>query len=52
MTKESGRNTYKIYVGNLAPTTSDHELSAVFEKYGTVVEAVALATKGFGFVVS
>lgn len=52
MTKESGRPTYKIYVGNLAPNTSDYDLVRVFSQYGEVIEAVSLGSKGFGFVVS
>lgn len=51
MTKDSGRSsTYKIYVGNLSPQTTNHDLVRVFGTYGSVIEAVALANKGFGFV--
>lgn len=50
--KEPCLDTYKIYVGNLAPETTDQDLRSKFEKYGPVIEASALPGKGFGFVVS
>lgn len=43
-------DTYKMYVGNLAPETTDQDLRGKFEKYGPVIEASALPGKGFGFV--
>jgi len=48
--KEPCLDTYKIYVGNLAPETTDQDLRSKFEKYGPVIEASALPGKGFGFV--
>ncbi len=46
----------KLYVGNMAYTTTDEELRSLFEQVGPVVSAVVIMdratgrSKGFGFV--
>jgi len=46
----------KIYVGNLAYTTSEETLTGLFSQYGEVVSAVIIKdryteqSKGFGFI--
>jgi RNA recognition motif-containing protein len=46
----------RLYVGNLPYSLTDNELRALFESYGTVVEATVIIdkpsgkSKGFGFV--
>jgi len=49
--KGSGRkNTQKFFIGNIADGTSDQELRALFEPYGTVTECDVMTNKNFGFV--
>ena len=42
--------TTKIFVGRLADGTTNDELHALFRKFGTVTESVAMGN--YGFVVS
>ena len=44
--------TFKLFIGNLAPTVKDNDLYEVFKKYGSIVEAVVMTGKSYGFVVS
>merc|ERR1719203_2431248 len=49
-------STDKVFIGGLAPTTTDDTLNMYFSKYGTLVDVVVMKDKvtqksrGFGFV--
>ena len=55
-TETAGQQTRKIFVGGLAPTVSDSDFRAYFEKYGAVADAVVMfdrltqRPRGFGFI--
>jgi cold-inducible RNA-binding protein len=59
VSKRNGREhdmTAKLFVGNLAYSTMDHQLEQLFSQYGTVLSAAVVLdrqtgrSRGFGFV--
>merc|ERR1719203_728245 len=44
------RQGSKVFVGGLSSTVSSDELAQHFQGFGTIIDAVAMKHRGFGFV--
>ena len=48
--KERGRNTAKLFCGNVADGTTSQQLRSLFETHCVVVEADVINEKNYGFI--